>query len=85
MRTLASVTQPRGRSAHALDDLARLYETMLRVRRVEERIITQYAEQNAVFARKEVPAHSIRCPTHLSIGQERPPRPVCAARSTRPT
>jgi pyruvate dehydrogenase E1 component alpha subunit len=40
------------------------------VRRVEERIIEQYAEQNAFFARKETPPRAIRCPTHLSIGQE---------------
>jgi TPP-dependent pyruvate/acetoin dehydrogenase alpha subunit len=59
--------------------LSRLYETMLLVRRVEERVIAQYAEQNAVFARKEVPASSIRCPTHLSIGQEAAAAGVCAA------
>jgi len=52
---------------------------MLLVRRVEERIIAQYTAQNAAFARKEVPAQSIRCPTHLSIGQEAAATGVCAA------
>ncbi len=65
--------------AGASRELARLYETMLRIRRVEERIITQYADQNAIFARKEVPVYSIRCPTHLSIGQEAASAGICAA------
>lgn len=46
------------------------YARMLLVRRVEEWVIAQYAAQNAAFARGENPALSIRCPTHLSIGQE---------------
>jgi pyruvate dehydrogenase E1 component alpha subunit len=53
------------------------YRSMLLVRRVEERIIRQYAEQNAYFARKETPPHTIKCPTHLSIGQEAAAVGVC--------
>jgi acetoin:2,6-dichlorophenolindophenol oxidoreductase subunit alpha len=52
------------------EKLRRAYRSMLLVRRVEERIIDQYAEQNASFARKETPKRAIKCPTHLSIGQE---------------
>lgn len=43
-----------------------LYE-MLRIRRVEEAIATRYAEQE------------MRCPVHLSIGQESVPVAVCAS------
>jgi acetoin:2,6-dichlorophenolindophenol oxidoreductase subunit alpha len=50
--------------------LLRAYRDMFLVRRVEERIIEQYAEQNAAFAKKEAPKRAIKCPTHLSIGQE---------------
>jgi acetoin:2,6-dichlorophenolindophenol oxidoreductase subunit alpha len=46
------------------------YRKILLVRRVEEWIIAQYAEQNEYFARKETPPRAIKCPTHLSIGQE---------------
>jgi len=56
-----------------------LYRRLVLVRRVEEWIIDQYAEQNAYFARKEEPPLSIRCPTHLSIGQEAAAVGVCAA------
>ena len=47
-------------------EMAGLYETMLRIRLVEERIGVRYAEQQ------------MRCPTHLCIGQEAPPAGVCA-------
>lgn len=57
----------------------RSYRAMLLVRRVEERIVRQYAEQNAVYARKETPEHTIKCPTHLSIGQEAAAVGVCDA------
>lgn len=60
------------------DDLE-LYRRLVLVRRVETWIIDQYAEQNAYFARKEEPPLSIRCPTHLSIGQEAAAVGVCAA------
>lgn len=59
--------------------LLRAYRTMFLVRRVEERIIDQYAEQNACFARKEAPKRVIKCPTHLSIGQESAAVGVCMA------
>lgn len=41
-------------------DLPRLYRTALRIRRVEERIAARYSEGK------------MRCPVHLSIGQEIP-------------
>lgn len=41
-----------------MNDLAFLYEQMLRIRLVEEHIAKRYSEQK------------MRCPTHLSIGQE---------------
>ncbi len=44
-----------------------LYARMLRIRRAEEAIVTRYPEQE------------IRCPTHLSIGQEAVAVGVCAA------
>ncbi len=44
-----------------------LYLRMLRVRAIEESIATRYAEQE------------MRCPVHLSIGQEGPAVGVCAA------
>jgi pyruvate dehydrogenase E1 component alpha subunit len=59
--------------------LLRCHRSMLLVRIVEERIISQYAEQNAAFSRKEAPARAIRCPTHLSIGQEAAAVGVCDA------
>ena len=36
----------------------KLYESMFRIRMVEEEIVNRYHEQK------------MRCPTHLSIGQE---------------
>ncbi len=60
-------------------DLLTLYERLLLVRRAEERVIEQYAEQNASYARKEIPPRTIKCPTHLSIGQEAAAVGVCAA------
>ncbi len=59
------------------DELLRGYRTMLLVRRAEERVVRQYAEQNADFARGVQPAHAIKCPTHLSIGQEGAAVGVC--------
>ncbi len=53
-----------------LPDDFELFRRLVLVRRVEEWVIDQYAAQNAAFARKEEPPLSIRCPTHLSIGQE---------------
>lgn len=44
-----------------------LYRVMLRIRRVEEAIADRYAEQE------------MRCPVHLSIGQEAVAAGVCAA------
>jgi acetoin:2,6-dichlorophenolindophenol oxidoreductase subunit alpha len=58
------------------------YRQMLLIRRVEERIVTQYAEQDAVYARRGVPAHTIKCPTHLSIGQEAAAVGLCDALGT---
>ena len=65
--------------AQGTAELGRLFETMLLIRRVEERIIDQYAAQNAALARGEELVHAIRCPTHLSIGQEAAAVGVCAA------
>jgi TPP-dependent pyruvate/acetoin dehydrogenase alpha subunit len=48
----------------------RLYSQMLRIRRVEERIADLYPEQQ------------MRCPIHLSIGQEAAAVGVCAALSS---
>jgi len=59
--------------------LIEAYRQMVLIRRMEEWVIEQYAEQNAAFARKETPAHAIRCPTHLSIGQEAAAVGVCMA------
>jgi acetoin:2,6-dichlorophenolindophenol oxidoreductase subunit alpha len=61
-----------------MKELAELYERMLLVRRAEERVIEQYAEQNAYIARGERPPRSIKCPTHLSIGQEAAAVGVCS-------
>jgi TPP-dependent pyruvate/acetoin dehydrogenase alpha subunit len=49
-----------------MDEL-KLYREMLRIRMVEETIATRYAEQQ------------MRCPVHLSIGQEAVAAGVCAA------
>jgi TPP-dependent pyruvate/acetoin dehydrogenase alpha subunit len=46
---------------------AALLESMVRIRRVEEAIATRYSEQK------------MRCPVHLSIGQEAASAGVCAA------
>lgn len=47
-----------------------LYRSMLRIRRVEEAIAERYAAQQ------------IRCPVHLSIGQEAVAAGICAALTT---
>jgi TPP-dependent pyruvate/acetoin dehydrogenase alpha subunit len=49
------------------DILLGMYESMLRIRRLEEEIAEAYKEQE------------MRCPTHLSIGQEAAAVGVCAA------
>jgi acetoin:2,6-dichlorophenolindophenol oxidoreductase subunit alpha len=66
-------------SVKAAEALGRLFEAMLLIRRVEERIIAQYSAQNEALARGEQPANAIRCPTHLSIGQEAAAVGVCSA------
>ena len=50
-----------------------LYRSMLRIRMVEERIVQEYPNQE------------IRCPVHLSIGQEAVAVGVCAALKPRDT
>ncbi|MEK7444428.1 MAG: thiamine pyrophosphate-dependent dehydrogenase E1 component subunit alpha [candidate division NC10 bacterium] len=67
---------PRGRADEALRGLSpalltELYVSMRRIRRAEEMIVQLYPEQE------------IRCPTHLSIGQEAVAAGVC--RALRPT
>ncbi len=67
---------PRGRADEALRGLSPalltdLYVSMRRIRRAEEMIVQLYPEQE------------IRCPTHLSIGQEAVAAGVC--RALRPT
>lgn len=52
------------------DALKRLYYEMLRIRAVEEKIAELYPEQG------------MRCPVHLSVGQEAPAVGVCAALSS---
>jgi len=47
-----------------------LYRSMLRIRGIEEAIATAYAKQQ------------MRCPVHLSIGQEATPVGICAQLST---
>lgn len=49
------------------DTLKQLYRSMLLIRRVEEKIVQLYPEQE------------MRCPVHLCIGQEAIPAGVCAA------
>lgn len=51
--------------------LRTLYAEMVRIRKAEERIVTLYPEQE------------IRCPTHLSIGQEAAAVGVCQALTVR--
>lgn len=46
--------------------LRRLYRDLVRIRRIEEKIVELYPEQE------------MRCPVHLSIGQEAVPVGVCA-------
>ena len=55
-------------SAPAIDvaTLRRLYRDLVRIRRIEEKIVELYPEQE------------MRCPVHLSIGQEAVPVGVCA-------
>ncbi len=56
--------------APVADDVAlrlRLYRSMLRIRRIEEEIVNRYPEQE------------MRCPVHLSIGQEGVSAGVCEA------
>ena len=48
------------------EDMLRLFYSMLRIRLVEEEIVTYYPEQE------------MRCPVHLSIGQEAVAAGVCA-------
>jgi TPP-dependent pyruvate/acetoin dehydrogenase alpha subunit len=48
------------------ETLKSIYEMMLRIRIVEERIVELYPEQE------------MRCPVHLCIGQEAVPAAVCA-------
>src|SRR5262245_10773099 len=68
--TVPEATERRTDAArsHAIPDAARLslYRSMLRIRRVEERIVKLYPEGD------------IRCPTHLCIGQEAVAAGVCA-------
>ena len=56
---------------HSPDRIKSLYRDMLRIRRVEEAIAQRYAEQE------------MRCPVHLSIGQEAVAVGVCAALESR--
>ena len=59
----ASSTRHKQPGEHLLD----LYKRMLRIRMVEEAIAARYHEQE------------MRCPVHLSVGQEGPAVAVCAA------
>lgn len=54
-------------NALSTDHIKSLYRAMLRIRRIEEAISGRYAEQE------------MRCPVHLSIGQEAVAAGVCAA------
>lgn len=54
-------------NALSIDHIKSLYRVMLRIRRVEEAIAGRYADQE------------MRCPVHLSIGQEAVAAGVCAA------
>lgn len=54
---------------HHVSRIESLYKVMLRIRRVEETIAERYATQE------------MRCPVHLSIGQEAVAAGVCAALS----
>ncbi len=50
--------------------LTDLYERALLIRRAEEAVVDQYAEQNRLLVEKKPLTHAIKCPTHMSIGQE---------------
>jgi pyruvate dehydrogenase E1 component alpha subunit len=54
-------------NALSTDHIKSLYRVMLRIRRIEEAIAGRYADQE------------MRCPVHLSIGQEAIAAGVCAA------
>lgn len=43
---------------------------MLQIRHMEQWVIDQYTSQTIAINNKENPEHTIKCPTHLSIGQE---------------
>jgi len=64
--TGATPTPGQASSSFAKDDLLRLFFEMLRVRVIERRIAERYSEQE------------MRCPVHLSIGQEAVAVGVCA-------
>lgn len=53
--------------SHSVNRIETLYRAMLRIRRVEEAIAERYAAQE------------MRCPVHLSIGQEAVAAGVCSA------
>lgn len=58
---------PRAGALNDMTDTSELYRMMLRIRRVEEAIADRYGAQE------------MRCPVHLSIGQEAVAAGVCAA------
>ncbi|MFN8607346.1 MAG: thiamine pyrophosphate-dependent dehydrogenase E1 component subunit alpha [Vulcanimicrobiota bacterium] len=60
-------------------ELLKQLRQMVLIRGVEEAIVAQYREQDEIIGRKQEPEHAIRCPTHLSIGQEAPAVGVCSA------
>jgi len=62
-----AATTPRFEEPDAAPDLADFYRSMLRIRLIEEAIVEHYPEQE------------MRCPVHLSIGQEAVPVGICAA------
>lgn len=64
--TGATTTPSQPEPSHANDNLLRLFLEMLRVRVIERRIAERYSEQE------------MRCPVHLSIGQEAVAVGVCA-------
>ncbi len=66
MSTVQTVYRQHSQSA-AKNNLIRLYREMLRIRLIEERIVTLYADQE------------MRCPVHLCIGQEGIAVGACAA------
>jgi len=60
------------------DHMLNHWRQMLLIRGAEEAISAQYREQDEIIARQGQPEHAIRCPTHLSIGQEACAVGVCA-------